>query len=125
MKKLNMRSNKKEKEMMGICELEEDKLSQMVRDFIELDCETFQVDELVDDHNNPTTYLSLKVHTASFFLTSSNNVDFFFSSLSKFPNIFFLIYRIFLRMLVMLKERFLGKSCFIGETWLIIWSLQS
>ncbi|XP_055831432.1 uncharacterized protein LOC129900473 isoform X2 [Solanum dulcamara] len=60
MKKLNMRSNKKEKEMMGICELEEDKLSQMVRDFIELDCETFQVDELVDDHNNPTTYLSLK-----------------------------------------------------------------
>lgn len=59
MKELNMRSNKKEKEMMGISELEEDKLSQMVRDFIELDCETFQVDELVD-HNNPTTYLSLQ-----------------------------------------------------------------
>lgn len=59
MRKHNIRSNKKEKEMMGICELEEDKLSQMVRDFIELDCETFQVDELVDN-NNPTTYISLK-----------------------------------------------------------------
>ncbi|MCD7466009.1 hypothetical protein HAX54_002322 [Datura stramonium] len=59
MKKLKMRSNKKEKDMMGISELEEDKLSQMVRDFIELDCETFQVDEVVD-HNNPTTYLSLQ-----------------------------------------------------------------
>ncbi|KAK4365910.1 hypothetical protein RND71_013790 [Anisodus tanguticus] len=44
--------------MKDISELEEDKLSQMVRDFIELDCETFQVDELVD--HNPTTYLSLQ-----------------------------------------------------------------
>ncbi|KAL3334731.1 hypothetical protein AABB24_031122 [Solanum stoloniferum] len=60
MKKLNIRSNKKEKEIMGICELEEDKLSQMVRDYIEMDCENFQVDELVD-HNNPkNTHLSLK-----------------------------------------------------------------
>ncbi|XP_059290657.1 uncharacterized protein LOC132044188 isoform X2 [Lycium ferocissimum] len=58
MKKLNMRSNNKEKEMKGISELEEDKLSQMVRDFIELDCDTFQVDELVD--HNPTNYLSLQ-----------------------------------------------------------------
>ncbi|KAJ8558008.1 hypothetical protein K7X08_004774 [Anisodus acutangulus] len=58
MEKLNMRSNNKEKEMKDISELEEDKLSQMVRDFIELDCETFQVDELVD--HNPTTYLSLQ-----------------------------------------------------------------
>ncbi|PHU14524.1 hypothetical protein BC332_15729 [Capsicum chinense] len=56
MKKINMRSKK---EMMVISELEEDKLSQMVSDFIELDCETFQVDELVD-HNNRTTYLSLQ-----------------------------------------------------------------
>ncbi|XP_060182978.1 uncharacterized protein LOC132612867 isoform X2 [Lycium barbarum] len=53
-----MRSNNKEKEMKGISELEEDKLSQMVRDFIELDCDTFQVDELVD--HNPTNYLSLQ-----------------------------------------------------------------
>ncbi|KAJ8563593.1 hypothetical protein K7X08_032045 [Anisodus acutangulus] len=44
--------------MEGMSELEEDKLSQMVRDFIELDCETFQVDELVD--HNPTIYLSLQ-----------------------------------------------------------------
>lgn len=58
---LNMRSNSKEKEILiGISDLEEDKLSQMVRDFIELDhFETLQVDELVD--HNPTTYLSLQV----------------------------------------------------------------
>lgn len=59
---LNMRSNSKEKEIViGISELEEDKLSQMVRDFIELDHfeTTLQVDELVD--HNPTTYLSLQV----------------------------------------------------------------
>lgn len=57
----NMRSNSKEKEILiGISDLEEDKLSQMVRDFIELDhFETLQVDELVD--HNPTTYLSLQV----------------------------------------------------------------
>lgn len=86
MKKLNIKSNKKEKEIMGICELEEDKLSQMVRDFIEMDCENFQVDELVD-HNNPTnTYLSLKVHFFIFIFASSNNVDIFFSCLSKFSN---------------------------------------
>ncbi|XP_016497863.2 uncharacterized protein LOC107816646 [Nicotiana tabacum] len=57
----NMRSNSKEKEIViGISELEEDKLSQMVRDFIELDHfeTTLQVDELVD--HNPTTFLSLQ-----------------------------------------------------------------